>query len=97
MTALEVELELKKLSGDWDIEERLERRKHVVVSEDESGEAKPKRGRKPKAEATAAALDAEVSVPQDIAAGAEDQQPPQKRRGRPPKNQSGRDHLRLVK
>jgi DNA excision repair protein ERCC-3 len=90
---LEAELERKKLSGEWDIEERLEKRRHVVVSEDESGEPKPKRGRKPKAEPSDPAD--MVVAEQDVAAGAEDQQP-QKRRGRPPKNK-GRDHLRIVK
>jgi superfamily II DNA or RNA helicase len=95
IAALEAELERKKLSGEWDIEERLERRKRVSVSDDETGEPKSKRGRKPKAAAIETA--AEVVVAEDVAAGAEDQQPPHKRRGRPPKKQGGRDHLRLVK
>jgi DNA excision repair protein ERCC-3 len=95
MAALEAELERKKLSGEWDIEERLERRKRTAVSEDETGEPKPKRGRKPKAEPVA--TETEAMLADDIAAGAEDQQPIQKRRGRPPKNAKGRDHLRLVK
>jgi hypothetical protein len=63
------------------------------VSEDESGEPKPKRGRKPKA--ATVEIDVEATVAEDVAAGAEDRQP-QKRRGRPPKNK-GRDHLRIVK
>jgi len=95
MAALDAELEQKKLSGDWDIEERLERRRHAAVSEDETGEPKPKRGRKPKAETAEATAD--VIVSDAVAAGAEDQQPLQKRRGRPTKNQGGREHLRLVK
>jgi DNA excision repair protein ERCC-3 len=95
MAALDAELEQKKLSGDWDIEERLERRKHAAVSEDETGEPKQKRGRKPKAETAEVAAD--VIVSDAVAAGAEDQQPLQKRRGRPPKNKGGREHLRLVK
>ncbi|MEO8287298.1 MAG: DNA repair helicase XPB [Chloroflexota bacterium] len=97
MAALEAELEQKKLSGEWDIEERLEKRKHASTHEEETGEPKAKRGRKPKA--AAVAVEAEGVVPDeiDIAAGAEDQQPPRKRRGRPPKSQNGREHLRLVK
>ena len=95
MAALEADLEQKKLSGEWDIEDRLERRKHTAVSGEEPGEPKLKRGRKPGAQAAEAV--AEVAVAEDVAAGAEDQQPLQKRRGRPPKNQGGRDHLRLVK
>ncbi len=95
---LEAELERKKLSGEWDIDARLEGRRHVARSDDdENGDAsaKPKRGRKPKAKTEPVEVEAEAAVEADVAAGAEDQQP-QKRRGRPPKNQS-RDHLRLVK
>jgi DNA excision repair protein ERCC-3 len=97
MAELEAELERKKLSGEWDIDARLERRRHVAKSDDDdNGDAstKPRRGRKPKAQTEPATV--ETLEQSDVAAGAEDQQPPQKRRGRPPKNQ-GRDHLRLVK
>lgn len=100
LAALEAELEQKKLSGEWDIEARLEsRRKAARSDDDDTGDpaAKPKRGRKPKAQAEPEAVDTVEAEEQDsVAAGAEDQQPPQKRRGRPPKNAS-RDHLRLVK
>jgi DNA excision repair protein ERCC-3 len=95
IVALEAELERKKLSGEWDIDERLERRRRSAVSEDESGEPKARRGRGSKA--GAAVSEPEPAEQADIAAGAEDQQPAQKRRGRPPKNAPNRDHLRLVK
>ena len=95
MAELEAELERKKLSGEWDIEARLERLK-ADEEENAAGE-KPRRGRKPKAQSDGAETEAaEAADRQDMAAGAEDQQSPQKRRGRPPKN-AGRDHLRLVK
>ncbi|HET9493353.1 MAG TPA: hypothetical protein VFR15_03905, partial [Chloroflexia bacterium] len=61
-----------------------------------NGEAKAKRGRKPRAKAEAPE-DEIGSEPDDLAAGAEDQQPTPRRRGRPPKDKGGRDHLRLVK
>jgi superfamily II DNA or RNA helicase len=98
MAELEAELERKKLSGEWDIEARLERLK----ADEEEGTAgeKPRRGRKPRVQSdgseTEAAEAAEAADSREMAAGAEDQQSPQKRRGRPPKN-GGRDHLRLVK
>jgi DNA excision repair protein ERCC-3 len=95
MAALDAELERKKLSGEWDIEERLERRRGSTTSEDEGGEGKPKRGRASEAESTPP--DPEPAMQADIAAGAEDQQPTHKRRGRPPKNAPTREHLRLVK
>jgi DNA excision repair protein ERCC-3 len=95
MAELEAELERKKLSGEWDIEARLERLK-ADEEENATGE-KPRRGRKPRAQSDGAEAEAaEAADRQDMAAGAEDQQSPQKRRGRPPKN-AGRDHLRLVK
>lgn len=95
LAELEAELERKKLSGEWDIDARLESRKRTAKTDEEPepGE-KPKRGRKPKAEAQPEAVEAEGEA-NDVAAGAENQQP-QKRRGRPPKS-AGRDHLRLVK
>jgi DNA excision repair protein ERCC-3 len=105
IAGMEAELERKKLSGEWDIEARLESRRRTATPDEENvngtanGEAKPRRGRKPKAKANAEAEDqpTEVAVLEGgIAAGAEDQQPAQRRRGRPPKN-APRDHLRLVK
>jgi superfamily II DNA or RNA helicase len=95
IAALEADLERKKLSGEWDIEERLDRRRHSAVSDEERGEAKPRRGRA--SQAAPPAPEPEPALQADIAAGAEDQQPAQKRRGRPPKNAASRDHLRLVK
>lgn len=98
IAALDAELERKKLSGEWDIDARLESRRKAAKSDEEDhedGAAKPKRGRKPKAQTTPPEA-IQATVEDDVAAGAEDQQPPQKRRGRPPKNPA-RDHLRLVK
>ena len=74
---------------------RLERLK-ADEEENATGE-KPRRGRKPRSQSDGAEAEAaEAADRQDMAAGAEDQESPQKRRGRPPKN-AGRDHLRLVK
>ncbi|MEO5952233.1 MAG: DEAD/DEAH box helicase, partial [Chloroflexia bacterium] len=97
IAALDADLERKKLSGEWDIDARLESRRKIAKTDEEEHdpENKPKRGRKPKAQ-SAQPEAMQASVEDDVAAGAEDQQPPQKRRGRPPKN-AGRDHLRLVK
>jgi DNA excision repair protein ERCC-3 len=59
-------------------------------------EEKPKtRGRKKKVAGEEQPAEAAMSA--DVAAGAEDQRPEHPRRGRPPKNSSGRNHLRLVK
>jgi superfamily II DNA or RNA helicase len=101
LARMEAELEAKKLSGEWDIEERLEKRRKAAASDENgngngNGEAKPKRGRKPGAKAAAPEVEID-SEHGNLAAGAEDQQTGQRRRGRPPKDKGGRDHLRLVK
>jgi DNA excision repair protein ERCC-3 len=97
LAEMEAALEAKKLSGEWDIEERLDRRrKAATTDENGNGESKPKRGRKPRAKAGAPEVEIGTE-PGDLAAGAEDQQPAPRRRGRPPKDKGGRDHLRLVK
>jgi DNA excision repair protein ERCC-3 len=99
LAKMEAALEAKKLSGEWDIEDRLEKRRKAAATDENrngSGEARPKRGRKPGVKAQAP--DEEIgSERDDLAAGAEDQQPAPRRRGRPPKDKGGRDHLRLVK
>ncbi|HET9495969.1 MAG TPA: DNA repair helicase XPB, partial [Chloroflexia bacterium] len=81
LAKMEAELEAKKLSGEWDIEERLEKRRKAAASDENgngnghaNGEAKAKRGRKPRAKAEAPE-DEIGSEPDDLAAGAEDQQP----------------------
>ncbi len=92
LTAMQTEFDEKKLSPDFDVE-ALKRVK-TAVPDDEEGEPKLKRqARARKDEQSESA--AELS--EDVAAGAEDQQTAQKRRGRPPKQTSSRDHLRLVK
>jgi DNA excision repair protein ERCC-3 len=109
LARMQAEFETKKLSEDFDIEvlrEQALKRGGGRADIARDGEAKPKpRGRKPKAarvaetakaEPTEAAEVAEAVLASEVAAGAEDRQPPQRRRGRPPKDAS-RDHLRLVK
>ncbi|HYO50480.1 MAG TPA: DNA repair helicase XPB [Chloroflexia bacterium] len=94
LAKMQADFEQKRLSGDFDIEALLEKR--IKPSTSEEGASKP-RGRKRKSEAEAEEAIAEAPIESDVAAGAEDQQPTQRRRGRPPKEKPGRDHLRLVK
>ncbi|HET6262304.1 MAG TPA: DNA repair helicase XPB, partial [Chloroflexia bacterium] len=95
LVKMQADFEQKRLSGDFDIEALLESRAKPAPAEERT--AKP-RGRKRKSEAAEVIEPAiETPIESDVAAGAEDQQPTQRRRGRPPKEKPGRDHLRLVK
>ncbi len=95
---MQAEFEEKKISEDFDIEEIANRRKGKAEAEhSDSKESKP-RGRKSKAvQDTEGEAVAEAAIEEDVAAGAEDQQSSTGRRGRPPKQTSGRDHLRVIK
>jgi DNA excision repair protein ERCC-3 len=96
LAQMQAEFELKKAQG-FDLEELRERANNRgKLSAEEAGEngAKARRGRKKAAPPEADQPESLVAA--EMAAGAEDQQAPQRRRGRPPKNQA-RDHLRLVK
>ncbi|MEA2575300.1 MAG: excision repair protein [Chloroflexia bacterium] len=94
LVQLQAEFDQKKLSGDFDVDEFLAGRTKVAA-EDEEGEARPKRKGRAKKSDQPEQPDPGAEITSDVAAGAEDQQPAQRRRGRPPKQ--GRDHLRLVK
>lgn len=98
LAQMQAEFEEKKLSEDFDIEEIANRRRGKTDAESTEGaEAKPK-GRKRKAAPEAESeVAAEAAIEDDVAAGAEDQQTSTRRRGRPPKQPSGRDHLRVIK
>jgi DNA excision repair protein ERCC-3 len=104
LAKMQAEFEEKKASADFDIDalrEKANSRGRATEDEDAAVRPRGKRGRK-KAEAkltpeAAAEHAAEGIVAEDVAAGAEDQQPSQRRRGRPPKKPAGREHLRLVK
>jgi superfamily II DNA or RNA helicase len=91
LAQMQAEFDQKRLSGEFDMEKALEKYQKPSASE----EATRKRGRKRKADAEQS--DDPEEVPGDLAAGAEDQQPPARRRGRPPKQPQGREHLRVVK
>jgi DNA excision repair protein ERCC-3 len=93
---MQAEFDEKRLSGQFDMEAAMQKyRAPLRDAKAEASEDTPrKRGRKPKA---AAESPEEEVVQSDIAAGAEDRQPPARRRGRPPKNAQGREHLRVVK
>jgi DNA excision repair protein ERCC-3 len=91
LAQMQAEFDQKRLSGEFDMEKALEKYQKPSASE----EAPRKRGRKRKADAEQS--DDPEEVPGDLAAGAEDQQPPARRRGRPPKQPQGREHLRVVK
>jgi DNA excision repair protein ERCC-3 len=100
LAQMQAEFEEKKLSEDFNLEDLAQSRSRKVSNSAngaEDAESKPK-GRKRKA---APEVDpepaAEAAIPEDVAAGAEDQQPAAPRRGRPPKQTSGRDHLRVIK
>jgi hypothetical protein len=98
LAQMQAEFEEKKLSSDFNIEELAQKRTGKARSSDAgTAEGKPK-GRKRKA-ADDAGTDppTEIVLAEDVAAGAEDQQPAARRRGRPPKQGSGRDHLRVIK
>lgn len=96
LSQMQAEFDEKKLSPDFNLEALRDR--HIKVAapdEEEDGEAKPKRRGRAKKEEQPQPI---TRLNDDVAAGAEDQQPSeQKRRGRPLKQASGRDHLRLVK
>src|SRR5439155_763092 len=88
------------------LQEKANRRGKASSEDEEDPEAKPrKRGRKKAAESAQSAQGAESPpeqlaeglIAEDVAAGAEDQRPAERRKGRPPKKSPGRDHLRLVK
>jgi hypothetical protein len=87
---MQAEFDQKRLSGEFDMEVAIQKYTKPTASED----GPKKRGRKPKAGSEATE---EELVQSEVAAGAEDQQPPARRRGRPPKNAQGREHLRVVK
>ncbi|HVG00920.1 MAG TPA: helicase-related protein, partial [Chloroflexia bacterium] len=96
LAQMQAEFDEKKLSGDFDVEALIASRTKPPA-EDEEGAPKPKRkGRAKKGDQTEPP-DPGAEISSDLAAGAEDQQPAQRRRGRPPKQASGRDHLRVVK
>ncbi len=103
MAAMQAEFEERKLNEDFDIEalrEKALNRGHALV-EDETEEAKVKpktRGRKPKVESkgNGSGNGSETQI-KNVAVGAEDQLPTQRKRGRPPKEANNREHLRLVK
>ncbi len=99
LAAMLADFEEKKLSDDFSMERLIEkaRSRGKVGTEEESGDSKPKSSRKRKAEKESAdELASTGMVERDIAAGAEDRQQ-ERRRGRPPKQKQGREHLRLVK
>ncbi len=98
LAAMQADFDRKKLSDDFSMESLIEQARNRGKGgvEEESGDSKPK-GRKRKADKES--VDEPVStdaVESDVAAGAEDQQQ-ERRRGRPPKQKQGREHLRLVK
>ena len=87
LAEMQAEFEQKRLSGEFDMEEVM--KKYAPKASDD---APKKRGRKPKSEAS----EEDEVVQSDVAAGSEDQEPPARKRGRPPK-QGSREHLRVVK
>jgi superfamily II DNA or RNA helicase len=96
LARMQAEFDEKKLSGDFDVEALVASRTKPAA-DDEEGEAKPKRKGRAKKGDQSESPDPGAEITSDLAAGAEDQQPAQRRRGRPPKQASGRDHLRVVK
>ena len=96
LAQMQAEFDEKKLSGDFDVEALIASRTKPAA-DDEDGEAKPKRKGRAKKSDQSEPPDPGAEITSDLAAGAEDQQPGQRRRGRPPKQASGRDHLRVVK
>lgn len=108
MAAMQAEFERKRTEDAeaYSIEALRDKALKKGRNGDEEEEEKPKgRGRKRKAAAeNETALPVEntgaqesLVVADDLAAGAEDRQSGQRRRGRPPKQAANRDHLRLVK
>jgi superfamily II DNA or RNA helicase len=95
LAQLQAEFDEKKLSGDFDVEALIAGRTKVAAEDD--GEAKPKRKARAKKSDQPEQPDPGAEITSDLAAGAEDQQPAQRRRGRPPKQPTGREHLRVVK
>ncbi len=96
LAQMQADFEQKKLSEDFSLDALIEKahNRGKTNGAGEEATAKP-RGRKRK-EKEGAETEAEALAERDVAAGAEDQQP-QRRRGRPPKQRPGREHLRLVK
>ena len=95
LAEMQAEFERKKTEDAeaYSMEALREKALRKGRGEDGDNENKPKgRGRKRNSEEPA-----QAEITNDIAAGAEDQQPAERRRGRPPKQATGRDHLRLVK
>lgn len=91
LAQMQAEFEQKKASGEFDLDALQQKAlsRGRAAEDDEPEEAKPKRGRK-KAAATPTEQLPEAALADDVAAGAEDQHPTQRRK------QSKR-HLRLVK
>jgi DNA excision repair protein ERCC-3 len=104
LARMQAEFETRKLNGDFDLEtlrEQAVKRGRATGDEDLNREDDGQRFN-PKSKIQNLSSNAvkdqklESVLSGDIAAGAEDQHLPQRRRGRPPKEKS-RDHLRLVK
>ena len=91
LAQMQAEFEEKKLSGELDLDAMRERRSKAAA---EDKEQKPKRQVRKKTEPEMD-TESEAEIEPDVAAGAEDQT--HRKRGRPPKKSTGRDHLRLVK
>src|SRR5438093_13123751 len=90
LAQMQAEFEEKRAGEDFDMEALREKANSRGRASVEDGEAEGKSKAKARGRRATKAVDApeqlsEGIVPDDIAAGAEDQQPPQRRRGRPPK------------
>jgi DNA excision repair protein ERCC-3 len=97
LAQMQAEFEEKKLSSDFNIEELAQKRTSKARNDTGSNEGKPKGRKRKAADDSSTEPPAEIALAEDVAAGAEDQQPAARRRGRPPKQGSGRDHLRVIK
>ncbi|MFL5732558.1 MAG: DNA repair helicase XPB [Chloroflexia bacterium] len=99
LAQMQAEFEQRRANGEFDLnalQEKANKRGKGSADDEVDAEAKPrKRGRKKAVESPAEPMAEGVIT--DVAAGAEDQHPTERRKGRPPKESPARDHLRLVK